>query len=71
MYWVVINLVLASILTPPDIVTQILMALPMQFFYECSVLIAWIWHRRDRKKEEQIAKEEAGAAGIPPDEPEK
>ena len=47
------------------------MAMPMQFFYECSVLIAWIWHRRDRKKEEQIAKEEAEAAGIPPDEPEK
>ncbi len=59
MYWVVINLVLASILTPPDLVTQILMALPMQFFYECSVLIAWIWYRRDKKKEAaKIAAEE-------------
>jgi len=65
MYWVVINLVLASILTPPDLVTQILMALPMQFFYECSVLIAWIWYRRDRKKEATQA-----AANLP-DEPEK
>jgi len=37
----------------------------MQFFYECSVLIAWIWHRRDRKKEA------AEAAATPPDEPEK
>ncbi|MDP6794915.1 MAG: twin-arginine translocase subunit TatC [Verrucomicrobiota bacterium] len=63
MYWVVINLVLASILTPPDLVTQILMALPMQFFYECSVIIAWIWYRRDRKKEA------AEAAAPPPDEP--
>ena len=71
MYWVVINLVLASILTPPDLVTQVLMALPMQFFYECSVFIAWIWYRRDRKKEAQLAKEEAAAAGTPPDEPEK
>jgi len=65
MYWVIINLVLASILTPPDLVTQILMALPMQFFYECSVLIAWIWYRRDRKKEA------AEAAATSPDEPEK
>ena len=65
MYWVVINLVLASILTPPDLVTQVLMALPMQFFYECSVLIAWIWYRRDLKKEA------AEAAASPPDEPEK
>ncbi|MBC8243767.1 MAG: twin-arginine translocase subunit TatC [Verrucomicrobia bacterium] len=65
MYWVVINLVLASILTPPDLVTQILMALPMQFFYECSVLIAWIWYRRDRKREA------AEAAASPTNGPEK
>ncbi|MDP6892648.1 MAG: twin-arginine translocase subunit TatC [Verrucomicrobiota bacterium] len=57
MYWVVINLVLASALTPPDIVTQLLMALPMQIFYELSILIAWIWHRRDKKREELLEKE--------------
>jgi sec-independent protein translocase protein TatC len=61
-YWVVINLVLASVLTPPDVVTQVLMALPMQLFYECSVFIAWIWYRRDRKKEA------AAAAAAPSDE---
>jgi sec-independent protein translocase protein TatC len=71
MYWVIINLILASILTPPDIVTQVLMALPMQIFYECSIFIAWIWYRRDRKKEAQLAKEEAEANKTPPDEPEK
>jgi len=71
MYWVVINLILASILTPPDIVTQVLMALPMQLFYECSIFIAWIWYRRDKKKEAQLEKEEAEANKTPPDEPEK
>ena len=71
MYWVVINLVLASVLTPPDIITQVLMALPMQLFYELSVLIAWIWYRRDKKREEQRLKEEAEAAENPPEEPEK
>ena len=70
MYWVVINLVLASVLTPPDIITQVLMALPMQLFYELSVLIAWIWYRRDKKREEQRLKEEAEAAENPPEEPE-
>ena len=64
-YWVVINLVLASVLTPPDVVTQVLMAVPMQLFYECSVFIAWIWYRRDKKKEA------AEAAATPPDESEK
>ncbi|MEE2948403.1 MAG: twin-arginine translocase subunit TatC [Verrucomicrobiota bacterium] len=71
MYWVVINLVLASVLTPPDIITQVLMALPMQLFYELSVFIAWIWYRRDKKREEQRLKDEAEAAEKPPDEPEK
>ena len=71
MYWVVINLVLASVLTPPDIITQVLMALPMQLFYELSVFIAWIWYRRDKKREEQRLKEEAEAAENPPEEPEK
>ena len=71
MYWVVINLILASILTPPDLVTQVLMALPMQIFYECSILIAWIWYRRDKKKEAQLAKEEAEANKTTPGEPEK
>ena len=69
MYWVVINLVLASVLTPPDIITQVLMALPMQLFYELSVLISWIWYRRDKKREEQRLKEEAKAAENPPEEP--
>jgi cbb3-type cytochrome oxidase subunit 3 len=32
----------------------------MQLFYECSVFIAWIWYRRDRKKEA------AEAAANPP-----
>ena len=71
MYWVVINLVLASVLTPPDIITQVLMALPMQLFYELSVLIAWIWYRRDKKREEQRLKEEAEAAENPLEEQEK
>ena len=64
-YWMVINLVLASVLTPPDVVTQVLMAVPMQLFYECSVFIAWIWYRRDRKREA------AEAAAAPPDESQK
>lgn len=49
-YWVVVNLVLAAMLTPPDVVSQLLMAIPLQVLYEISVLIAWYWHRRDEKR---------------------
>jgi sec-independent protein translocase protein TatC len=50
-YMVVVNLVVAAILTPPDVVTQVLMAIPMQILYEISVWIAWYWDRAERKKE--------------------
>ncbi|MFN7140583.1 MAG: twin-arginine translocase subunit TatC, partial [Limisphaerales bacterium] len=52
MYMVVVNLVIAAILTPPDVVSQIIMTLPLQILYEISVWIAWYWEWRDRKKGE-------------------
>jgi sec-independent protein translocase protein TatC len=58
-YWLVVNMVLSSMLTPPDPATMLLMALPLQILYEASVFIAWIWDRRDRKR---LAAEEAEEA---------
>ncbi|MDB6054030.1 MAG: Sec-independent protein translocase, TatC subunit [Verrucomicrobiales bacterium] len=52
-YMIVINLILGALLTTPEIVTQILMAVPLQLLYEISVWIAWYWERRDRKKAEK------------------
>jgi sec-independent protein translocase protein TatC len=50
-YMIVINLVLGAVLTTPEIITQILMFIPLQLLYELSVWIAWYWERRDRKRE--------------------
>lgn len=47
-YWMIANLVLAGILTPPDVVSQLLLAVPLQALFEVSVLIAWWWERNDR-----------------------
>lgn len=52
-YMVVINLVLGAVLTTPEVLTQLMMALPLQVLYEISVWIAWYWERRDRKRAEQ------------------
>jgi sec-independent protein translocase protein TatC len=51
-YMVVVNLVLGAVLTTPEIITQVMMAIPLQALYECSVWIAWYWERRDRKRAE-------------------
>ncbi|HXJ57207.1 MAG TPA: twin-arginine translocase subunit TatC [Verrucomicrobiae bacterium] len=51
-YMIVINLVLGAVLTTPEVLTQVMMAVPLQALYEITVWIAWYWERRDRKREE-------------------
>ena len=47
-YAVVGTFIVAAVLTPPDVVTQVLMALPMLVLYEASVWLAKLAWRRDR-----------------------
>jgi len=49
-YMIVINLVLGAVLTTPEVLTQILMFVPLQLLYEITVWIAWYWNRRDQKR---------------------
>src|SRR5581483_7331894 len=48
-YMIVINLILGALLTTPEVLTQILMAIPLQILYEISVWIAWYWERQEKK----------------------
>ena len=59
----------AAILTPPDVVTQVMMALPLMVLYEISIIGARIFGRKpldefDEDEEEEI-EEETGAAPEP------
>ena len=49
-YMIVINLFLGAILTTPEVLTQIVMFVPLQFLYEITVWIAWYWDQPDRRK---------------------
>jgi sec-independent protein translocase protein TatC len=49
-YMVVINLILGAVLTTPEVVTQILMAVPLYLLYEITVWIAWYWDWQERKR---------------------
>lgn len=59
-YVIVIAFVLGAILTTPEVITQVLMAIPLLALYEISVWIAWYWERKEKKKLE--AEEAAGTA---------
>jgi sec-independent protein translocase protein TatC len=49
-YMIVINLILGAVLTTPEVVTQVLMAVPLYMLYEITVWIAWYWEWRDKKR---------------------
>jgi sec-independent protein translocase protein TatC len=49
-YMIVINLVLGAVLTTPEVLTQLVMFVPLQLLYEITVWIAWYWDRQDRKR---------------------
>lgn len=50
-YMIVINLILGAVLTTPEVITQLIMFVPLQILYELSVLIAWYWARQEKKRE--------------------
>lgn len=51
-YAVVILLILAAIVTPPDVVSQITVAVPMLLIYEVSILISSFVVKQNKKNEQ-------------------
>ena len=49
-YMIVIVLVLGAVLTTPEVITQVFMAVPLYLLYEITVWIAWYWDRKERKR---------------------
>lgn len=47
---VVVILVVSAIITPPDVISQVLIALPLTFLYEVSILVS---KRIERKREKE------------------
>jgi sec-independent protein translocase protein TatC len=54
-YMIVINLILGAVLTTPEVVTQVLMAVPLYLLYEITVWIAWYWEQTDRAKVRRVS----------------
>ena len=52
-YMIVANLVLGGLLTTPEVFTQIVMAVALQFLFEMAVWIAWYWERQEKKRKAQ------------------
>lgn len=55
-YVLLVVLILAALLTPPDIVSQLCMAAPMLLLYEIGIQISQFVYKRKLKKEQKRAK---------------
>ena len=56
-YAVVGIAIVSAVLTPPDIMSQILLLVPMYFLYEMAILAIMITGRKRAKQEEAAAAE--------------
>ena len=59
-YAIVLIFIAAAVLTPPDVVSQIGLAVPMLLLYEISIYLVRTFEKRRAQKE---AEEEAAEAG--------
>ncbi len=49
-WWIVLAFTISAILTPPDVMSQLLMAGPLVVLYNISIVISWIVTRRREKR---------------------
>jgi sec-independent protein translocase protein TatC len=49
-YMVVICLILGAVLTTPEVITQVLMGIPLYILYEITIWIAWYMEWKERRR---------------------
>jgi len=51
---IVVSLVLGALLTTPEVITQVAMAVPLYLLYEICIWIAWYWDWKKRRDGETV-----------------
>ena len=54
-YMIVISFIIAAVFTPPDVVSQLMLALPLMLLYEITLLAIWFTDRKARSEEQSLA----------------
>lgn len=68
-YFIVLAFVIAAIFTPPDVISQLLLAIPLVLLYEISLLAIWFTDRRRTAREAAAKSAEATAETAPQSNP--
>ncbi len=48
---IVASFIIGALLTTPEVLTQVAMAVPLCLLYEICIWLAWFWERKQRRKE--------------------
>lgn len=64
-YVIVAIVAVAAVITPPDVVSQLMLAIPMLFLFEGSLVVMWFGDRRDAKDKAAETTEIVPAPGDP------
>lgn len=51
-YMIVAAFILAAVLTPPDVVSQLMLAIPLLLLYEITIVAIWFTDRRQANMQE-------------------
>jgi sec-independent protein translocase protein TatC len=54
-YFLVIDFIVAAVVTPPDVMSQLLLAIPLALLYVISIGVAWIFARRREPSDDDAA----------------
>lgn len=57
-YMFVAAFIVAAILTPPDVISQLMLALPLILLYEVTLAAIWLTDRKRAKADEELAAQE-------------
>ena len=54
-YAYVLILIVAAVVTPPDVISQLIVSFPLVILYECSIVVAKVITKRNKKKKKNAA----------------
>jgi sec-independent protein translocase protein TatC len=60
-YFTVVAFIVAAVVTPPDVISQLALAIPMIILYEIGLRIAQVFARKKEAESAQEAGREAGS----------
>lgn len=61
-YMIVVAFIIAAVLTPPDVVSQLMLAVPLILLYELTILAIWFTDRRQKPGEAPLFDRSSGTS---------